>query len=268
MMQNRKLFTIKMRASASERHISGAEGIFFRDKIQTVVSDYIQRAFEHARGKPDEINIKIEVLNDEPIRIHSLDVITVSNSSEEDARKIIKKTLLSLGVSEIALEGALNIVYEENRLRGSAVVTIDSSTRLEPDKERGIRVKSIGITVEANNELSKKLDRFNLNNHTVREALVLASKVASHEDVVAELCISDDPDYTTGYIASSKTGYIRIPCIKEEGSNAGGRVFFIQRDVSIGKLFDYFEKTPVMIDTVSDIRGEVSADEFFSSISR
>ena len=62
-------------------------------------------------------------------------------------------------------------------------------------------------------------------NEHMREALVLASKVQSAEGIVGELCWSDDPDYTVGYVACSGV-YHRIPNMKKLGSNIGGRVFF------------------------------------------
>ena len=60
-----------------------------------------------------------------------------------------------------------------------------------------------------------------LNNTTVKEAIILASKVAACRQVTAELCISDDPGYTTGYISSKKYGYVRIPHIKKKGEKNG-----------------------------------------------
>ena len=42
-----------------------------------------------------------------------------------------------------------------------------------------------------------------INTTTVKEALILASKL-HHAHIIAEVCISDDPDYTTGYFASEK----------------------------------------------------------------
>ena len=39
-----------------------------------------------------------------------------------------------------------------------------------------------------------------------------------------ELCWSDDPDYTVGYVACNGV-YHRITNMKEFGSNIGGRVF-------------------------------------------
>ena len=76
----------------------------------------------------------------------------------------------------------------------------------------------------------------------MKEALVLASKAASWPDVIAEACISDDPDYTTGYIASKEFGYLRIPNIKREKKMHGGRVFFIREAADIAGLIVYLEK--------------------------
>ena len=60
------------------------------------------------------------------------------------------------------------------------------------------------------------------------EAIVLASKVQAAPGIVAELCVSDDPDYVTGYVASKSLGYRRITTIKERGDPAGGRVFLFR----------------------------------------
>ena len=61
-----------------------------------------------------------------------------------------------------------------------------------------------------------------------REALVLASKVQAAPGIVAEICVSDDPDYVTGYVASKSLGYRRIATIKERGDPSGGRIFLFR----------------------------------------
>ena len=61
-----------------------------------------------------------------------------------------------------------------------------------------------------------------------REALVLATKVAHQNNILGELCISDDPDYVTGYFASRALGYVRITKMKEPGSPKGGRIFLFR----------------------------------------
>jgi 6-carboxyhexanoate--CoA ligase len=54
-----------------------------------------------------------------------------------------------------------------------------------------------------------------------REALALATKVAHAPGVMAELCWSDEPDYTAGYVASLQTGYVRFPRLKDNGDQKG-----------------------------------------------
>jgi 6-carboxyhexanoate--coA ligase len=80
----------------------------------------------------------------------------------------------------------------------------------------------------------------------MREALVLASKVQSAEGIVGELCWSDDPDYTVGYVACNDI-YHRIPSMKEFGSNLGGRVFFVKTNTDVDCVIKYLEKAPVLV---------------------
>jgi 6-carboxyhexanoate--CoA ligase len=83
--------------------------------------------------------------------------------------------------------------------------------------------------------------------------------------VIAELCISDDPHYTTGYIASNQFGYVRIPCIKQSGRKIGGRVFFIQEGSDIDKMIWYLERTPVIIDRIGTYKGIQPAEEILDN---
>ena len=57
---------------------------------------------------------------------------------------------------------------------------------------------------------------------------MLATKVARHENIIGEICISDDPDYVTGYFASKKLGCVRITRLKEPGCPDGGRIFLFR----------------------------------------
>ena len=132
-------------------------------------------------------------------------------------------------------------------MRGASLILLKSGARVEPDKERGVRVSRMGIEKSTEKNLSEKLSRAKINTPTVKEALVLASKAASWPDVIAEACISDDPDYTTGYIASKEFGYLRIPNIKREKKMHGGRVFFIRETADIAGLISYLERKPVII---------------------
>ena len=236
----------ELRASNSV-HISGAEGIYEKSEIQKVCKKYIKRALTHPRGEPDEIVITIEKIRQKPKTISLLPVITLDCNSPEKARKIITQKLESLGISKKAIDNGFVVLNSKKTMRGTSLILLKSGARVEPDKERGVRVSRMGIEKSTEKNLSEKLSRAKINTTTVKEALVLASKAASWPDVIAEVCISDDPDYTTGYIASKEFGYLRIPNIKRGNEMHGGRVFFIRETADIAGLISYLERKPVII---------------------
>ena len=112
-----------------------------------------------------------------------------------------------------------------------------------PDRERGIRATYMDL------ETSDRDRRrtCGVKNH-FEEALVLATKVANQPNIVAELCISDDPDYVTGYIASKKFGYVRITTLKEMGSPQGGRLFLFRgNDREREECIRYLQEQRVLV---------------------
>ncbi len=260
----KNLWSIRMRASLSEIHISGAEGLYERSDIQKVIKRYTLRALEHPKGKPDKIVITIEDIKQKPRVISTLPVSTVNSATPDEGKDIATKLLQSLGISKRAIDKASKLIKRDN-MRGAAVITAKTGERLEPDRERGVRVSRVGIEKSALKTLSSRLSRHKINTDTVKEALILASKVASCEDVIAELCASDDPYYTTGYVASKKFGYLRIPNIKYKGSKSGGRAFFVNKEIDIEGLIDYLEKTPVIVGKVASCKGIIAIDEILNS---
>ncbi|MBI3378110.1 MAG: 6-carboxyhexanoate--CoA ligase [Nitrospirae bacterium] len=244
------MFSIRMRAAKSDIHISGAEGICQKSEISKVCGEYIKRALTHSRGKPDEIVITIEKIRQKPKTIPLLPVATFKCNSPEKAREIITQKLQSLGISKKAIDNGFVVLNSKKTMRGASLILLKSGARVEPDKERGVRVSRMGIEKSTEKNLSEKLSRAKINTtrlRRVKEALVLASKAASCRDVIAEACISDDPDYTTGYIASKEFGYLRIPNIKRVKEMHGGRVFFIRETADIAGLISYLERKPAII---------------------
>lgn len=140
-----------------------------------------------------------------------------------------------------------------------------SGIRIEPDKQRGVRVSQLGITEKADKLLSEKLAKQKINIPNVKEAIILASKVASDQKIMAELCASDDPDYTTGYVASIKYGYVRIPHIKRRGDKKGGRVFFMADNAEVEETIHYLEKSAVLINRIAECSGVVFLHEILDS---
>ncbi|MBI5203333.1 MAG: 6-carboxyhexanoate--CoA ligase, partial [Nitrospirae bacterium] len=182
-----------------------------------------------------------------PKTIPLLPVITLDCDSPEKAIKIITQKLESLGISKKAIDNGFAVLNSKKTMRGASLILAKSGRRVEPDKERGVRLSRMGVEKSTEKNLSEKLSGKKINTSTVKEALILASKAASWPDVIAEVCISDDPDYTTGYIASKGFGYLRIPSIKRKGEMHGGRVFFIREPADIAGLISYLERKPVII---------------------
>lgn len=248
-------------------HISGAEGLYPLSAIPAVIRKYWDRALKHPRGEPDKVVITAEAIKRKPRRIPALPVSTVISRTPEEGKAFAMDILLSLGITaKAAREGYATI--RKGGMRGAAIISGEKGIRLEPDRRRGVRVSRLGIAPEASKLLASRLSRHRINTSPVKEALVLASKVIAHGEVIADLCISDDPDYTTGYVATKKFGYVRIPHLKERGCSAGGRVYFVREGCDVNALMVYLETTPVVIGTVSHCSGTRSPYEILNSPDR
>lgn len=244
------MWSVRMRASKKENnmetHISGAEGIYDYSQINKIIKQLFKRAFEHPKGKPDKVVITLEKIKEELHIVHALPINTFFTNSPEEAFSIIKEKLNSVGVSDNALFSAFEVI-RKCPMRGATLIDLTTGERLEKDKTRGIRVSRIHIEKGKRMKLLKRIKNLSSQPQRVIEAITIASKVASCPEIVAELCISDNPDYTTGYIASKNFGYLRITNIKNKGEDIGGRAFFIKTPCNIEKLIYYIEKKPVLV---------------------
>lgn len=119
----------------------------------------------------------------------------------------------------------------------------------------GIRTTHLGCDPSLRKALEENLDHFLAKpNHRFIDALVLASKVLASESVLLEICVSDDPSYTTGYMASRLFGYVRIPHMKKPGIPKGGRLYVVSPTVHLPTLLRELRETPVLFDGQSSER--------------
>jgi 6-carboxyhexanoate--CoA ligase len=238
----KKFYSVKMRSSKNGFHISGAERIVSEKEIEKVSMSLIKRALNHSRGKPDFINLKVEEIKEEIVYISPLPIFEMTGFTSP--YEVLKKLF---DLAEIPSDFGVK-VYERllkgPTMRGAMVVDIVSKKRLEPDRERGVRASYLDMDKETEEKLKEITGREYTQN--LKEALTLSTKVLSFEGVLAELCVSDDPDYTTGYFSVKGLGYFRIKNIKPLGIPLGGRVFFV-RDVKITDFINYLEKKPVIV---------------------
>jgi 6-carboxyhexanoate--CoA ligase len=246
------MWNVRVRASrktgdSGDLHISGAEGIYDTAELAGTLRAFLMRALSHPRGMPDKIVFTVEGLSQKPVAVPLLQIKTVPCASPARANKIIPGILEDLGISKRAIDAASRVLTSPQVIRGASLITAKTGRRIEPNKDRGIRVSRLGIENSERKKLSLRLSKMMINTETVKEALILASKVAFCRDVLAEICISDDPDYTTGYVAGREIGYVRIPNIKKHGTLHGGRVFFVRDDAEPHPIINYLEREPVLL---------------------
>ncbi len=265
-MERKHLYSIRMHASAAGKHISGAERIVSYEHIDAVVQQLMNRA----KGRhvlPEQITLTIDDIAEMPLRtLTALDLVTMSAPDMSTGRTLASQALQATGVTPKAIEAAIHHISRGaassgGALRGAMIMDSRNGERLEPDCERGIRASRFDWTEEALRKIKLSLASIGLTHHRTREALALATKVVHAPGMVAELCWSDDPDYTAGYVASLRTGYVRFPFLKQPGDTRGGRAFFVDRDrLNMEKLVKYLQTEVVLIADIGESRSSIEPD--------
>lgn len=246
-------FSVKMRSAIGGphenggRHISGAERILDENDVEKGVVDMLRRARNHQRGKADFISIKVEEVKENQAIYKPL--MAVHSCVADDVGQghaVAKEKLQHAGVSSLAIEnGFKTLLALKDSIRGAMVFDAFTGKRLDTFGNRGVRVTKMDCANSRTYE--EALAKRGFIGEHVREALVLASKVAGAPEVIAELCWSDDPYYVTGYVASEAEGYMRIPVMKEMGSGVGGRIFFVRHGCDVKALCNYLQEQLVLI---------------------
>ena len=238
-----ELYSVRMRAAQGGphekggHHISGAERIVKLEEVGTIAQSLADRALYHSKGTADFINITVDLIPPEKIRyIDCLKVEEHKTNSISESHQLAIELLDDPAISKTAVYKAISMLKSlDKSMRGAMLVDAITGERLDTGN-RGVRVSH--------------MDSFDSHalgdNEHMREALVLASKVQSADGIVGELCWSDDPDYTVGYVACDGV-YHRLSNMKEFGSDIGGRVFFVRSDIDSESVIEYLERTPVLV---------------------
>lgn len=261
----RQLYSVRMRAAAGGpheaggRHISGAERLVAEADLEPTVAGLLRRAREHPLGKADFIRITVEPVDPGTLMlIPSLPVSSVTPpGGVEAARRLAERLLTEAGVAQAAAAAAVSVLANGAgpggaAMRGAVVMDAAGGRRLEPDPARGVRVSRLDWAADGRRRLAEVLRAAG---HAVdaaaagrvADALAMASKVA-WAGAAAEVGWSDDPDYTTGYVAAPPLGYVRIPGIKAAGDTRGGRVFFLPDHVDLNTFIHRLERHPVLVE--------------------
>lgn len=243
-----------MRASADGSHVSGAERIVREGEIDAVMGELVKRALSAGQGKPDSVTVTLDSLTGrEIVHLSPLPISTVACPSVSESHERAAEELVRVGVSEqVAMAALLAITAgaspDGGNMRGAMVVDAATGRRIEPDMARGVRARAVDYDEGFRSVFAAELNLKGLVHPRVMEAVAVATKVANAPGCMAELCISDDPAYLTGYVASKVNGYVRITPMKAPGDSFGGRAFFVDRaSFDHSEFYRYMRETPVLI---------------------
>ncbi|WP_457642942.1 6-carboxyhexanoate--CoA ligase [Persephonella sp.] len=244
-----KLFSIKLRASMQSRHVSGAERVVPEEKLQKTINTL----FERLKNKTyDFLNIKVEEIKEKPLIIkNSLNIVEMFFKYHEEAnKKAIEILHAETGINRKKLEELINSVHtgcapDGSNMRGAMVVN-QNGERIEPDRYRGVRTTNVDFVDRS--QVEEKIKKAGYTERTV-DALAITTKNLYYPDIIAEYCISDEPDYIIGYL-SVKNTYYRMTPLKKKGNPKGGRIYFVKNGTDIKKLQEYLENRTVLIEEV------------------
>jgi 6-carboxyhexanoate--CoA ligase len=254
------LYSVRMRASCHDRHLSGAERIVPVHAVAETTAALIERALSAPLGPPDKVHCSSEQIDPATVQFAKLpDVQSYQVASVQEGRLLATQLLIGAGLSIGCAAQAVATLAEGAGpdgvvMRGAVLMDAATGERLEYDPARGVRVSRMDILATYRPDVETLLAAAGLGHHRVLEALILSGKVLQAPGIVAELCWSDAPDYVTGYVAAPQSGYQRISQLKMAGDKRGGRVFFVERSkVTVSALVDYLERQPVLFDAAGTI---------------
>lgn len=249
-----RLYSIRMHASLAGSHISGAERITHKDEVGPVTASLVARAMSHERGCPDSVTVTVDELDvTKMVTLPALMVTDKRKSNFQDGLALALYELEAAGVTLVAASSSMGKLTSGaspdcGNMRGAMIVDAVTGARLEPDQLRGVRARAVDYAQGEMDMLAETVSTHGLYGTHFPEALALATKVASAPGIVAELCISDDPSYVTGYVSSPRNGYVRITPVKSDGDPAGGRAFFVNPEAfNMDAFIDYMRETPALV---------------------
>jgi 6-carboxyhexanoate--CoA ligase len=253
-------------------HISGAERLTSPYTLNEISTQFINRAISHDKGIPDVINLKIEFIPAKSIiRQISLPVFSFRTNNHAEADTICTALLMKAGISPTSIKAGIGWVNSGNlegrAFSGAFIMDRSSSQVLNPEM-KPVRATTMDYTLTAHAQIDEILIQNGLAGTRLKEALVLATKVAHAPSALAEFCLSDNPGYHTGYVALTGIGYFRIPFLKKRQA-VGGRIFFVDgQNFNWDTYSRYMRETAVLIDRISPVYTDIIPGEIDSLLNK
>ncbi|MSS46120.1 aminotransferase class I/II-fold pyridoxal phosphate-dependent enzyme [Cutibacterium sp. WCA-380-WT-3A] len=224
-------------------HVSGAESLVASAMVEQAIAGLTRRAFAPGHSvEPRHVRLSLDQIDAEPAVIPALPTHLKECPDPATARQhfldVLSRFIPNPG-------DVLRILTDAPTMRGAALVEVGTGRRLEADPLRGVRVTRFGDLAEPTpGSLAHKKHHY--------EAVLLASKVAAAPGVLAEFCMSDDPDYTRGYMCVDGI-YTTVTNVKADGDRNGGRVILIDTASADPTITtEWLERQPVLIGPTAD----------------
>lgn len=262
------LYNIRMRSSVNGKHFSGGEEILPEKDLEEGIAKLFKRGFEspsHDLRKEVSISIRIDGVAPEQIKRSQLLPVRQLNSDNEETTRSFISSFLHLSLEDItddpkkttqSILDCIDSFLKQNTAAMWGAIMLSPSGEKVPVSDNGVRTTHIGIQGEARKALLKSATSNGISGRRFPEALMLASKVIAQPLVHLEICLSDDPDYTTGYIAGKKIGYIRLPHIKRTGITGGGRIYLLNKspdEEELAVLVGELKERAFLFETIAPI---------------
>lgn len=252
------LYSVRMRAFKNDHHLSGGEDLVSRDRLGERVLALLEQGLTSSKNSESlapSLNIRIDpVPGSDIVPSLLLPIYCLESGSHEDTLSFLRMAL-DARVPRLSVPGKMFFGHFLEILGGSgkelsgATYILPSGKRVIPEKT-GVRVSHFGIAPHLRQVLLKESASHPAGSgRRFIDALQIASKIMSHPVPEIEVCVSDNPEYTTGYIALKGFGYIRLPHIKPEGRAWGGRLIGLSSEIPPSlqsELSDYLSRAPVL----------------------
>ena len=244
------IYSVRMRAAdETGHHLSGMERLVLDDDIAMTIQELYQRAWHN---HPHDVHITIEKIDQEITQVPVLRIRSgvPTKSPKSLVRTQARQILLDAHIHPDVIDYAFSLLdrgpaASGGNMRGAVLLTKHSGRRLEPDKDRGVRTVRVDVHPKDLERLHRALVQQGFPHPRTQDALILATKTL-WAGVIAELGWSDDPDYTTGFVATKGT-YWRFEGIKDAGVNLGGRIYFVEEDADTAELMKRLQQIPIWV---------------------
>lgn len=275
------LYSLRMRAFIEQTHLAGGEDIVDLKSLPDRMLELFDRGMVPSSKKPldppHSINIRIDPIDPgELLEETLLPVFCLKTSSHHETWQFLEKAFNkveeSFEIADLNIYKYAEELLSKDRLPISGASILLSSGEILSPNGTGIRVTHFGIRPSLRTDLTQESSiHVAGSGRRFIEALQISSKILSHPETIFELCFSDNPEYTTGYLSVRGIGYVRLPFAKPPEVRAGGRIIGLRKTFhpsGLPEIERYLTGVPVLFTARNTLYPPENEDDLLSRFRR